>query len=201
MGENAASTFEAAQPLLYNGYCNPVHAPHRSATVTLANAGMVSQDMVMIPMTDPMEISNSLPAAYHFGDLPFKSGDNTDFNRLQVQRDCLSCHQLGNTFSRQQRTPESWAETITRMHRYLGNFDMKLRDARSVILSKGFDGTPTEARPQLPVDETLNHAKSTEHRLEKGGVPHDAIFNEDDGLLYTVDQMLDHMAITDPMTG
>ena len=172
-----------------------------SATVTLASNSMLSQDMVMTPMIDAMEISNSLPAAYHFGDLPFETGDNTDFNRLQFQRDCLSCHQLGNTFSRQQRTPESWAQTIARMHLYLGNFDMQLRDARSVILSKGFDGTPSKARPQFPVDKALKHAKITEYRLEKGGVPHDAIFNEEDGLLYTVDQMLDHMAITDPATG
>ena len=28
------------------------------------------------------------------------------------------------------------------MHIYLGNFDMKLRDARSQILSKGLDGKP-----------------------------------------------------------
>ena len=71
-----------------------------------------------------------------FGDLPFETGDDANFSRLQFQRDCLSCHQLGNTFSRQQRTPQSWAQTIARMHLYLGNFDMRLRDSRSEILSK-----------------------------------------------------------------
>jgi streptogramin lyase len=172
-----------------------------SATVSLGESSQQNKDMVMTAMTDPMEISNSLPAAYHFGDLPFEKGENTEFSRLQFQRDCLSCHQLGNTFSRQQRTPESWAQTIARMHLYLGNFDMRLRDARAVILSEGFDGEPSKARPEFPVDEALDSAKITEYRLVKGGVPHDAIYNSDDGLLYTVDQMLDHMAITDPATG
>jgi streptogramin lyase len=172
-----------------------------SNSVTLTSTSRQNKDMVMTAMTDPMEISNSLPAAYHFGDLPFEKGENTEFSRLQFQRDCLSCHQLGNTFSRLQRTPESWAQTIARMHLYLGNFDMRLRDERSEILAKGFDGKPTMARPQFPVDAELDTAKITSYRLLKGGVPHDAIYNPDDGLLYTVDQMLDHMAITDPATG
>ena len=43
--------------------------------------------------------------------------------------------------------------------------------------------------------------KIVEFRMPRGIVPHDAIFNPDDGLLYTVDQAADHMAITDPDTG
>ena len=172
-----------------------------TATVVLKETSQVTRNTVMEAMTDAMEISDSLPAAYHFGDLPFETGEDASFSRLQFQRDCLSCHQLGNTFSRQQRTPESWAQTIARMHLYLGNFDMRLRDSRSEILSKGFNGEPTNARPVFPVDDALSHARITEYRLEQGGVPHDAIYNPDDGLLYTVDQRLDHMAVTDPATG
>ncbi len=172
-----------------------------TAAVALKAGTSQQENLVMQAMTDPMEISDSLPAAYHFGDLPFEQGENTDFNRLQFQRDCLSCHQLGNTFSRQVRTPESWAQTIARMHMYLGNFDMALRDKRSVILSEGFDGKPTAARPVFPIDKELDTAKITSYSLYQGGVPHDAIYNPNDGLLYTVDQMLDHMAITDPATG
>ena len=170
-----------------------------SAEVALSDKP-ASQDMVMQAMTDPKEISESLPAAYHFGDLPFEA-DGEDFSRLNFQRDCLSCHQLGNTFSRLERTPESWAQTIARMHLYLGNFDMELRDERSVILSEGFGGEVTAARPVFPVDDELETVKITSYRLVRGGVPHDVIYNPNDGLLYTVDQMLDHMAVTDPATG
>jgi streptogramin lyase len=138
---------------------------------------------------------------YHFGSLPFEEGDDADFNRLQFQRDCLSCHQIGNPMTRQPRSPESWAASIERMHLYLGNFDMKLRDARGVILSRGFTGKPLTVRPQFPLDPALSHAKVYEYTLERAGVPHDAIYNPKDGLLYTVDQALDHMAVTDRATG
>ena len=172
-----------------------------TATVELAGSGTVTQDMTMAAMTDPMEISNSLPAAYHFGSLPFETGEDADFNRLQFQRDCLSCHQIGNPMTRIPRTPESWAVSIERMHRYLGNFDYKLRDARSVLLSEGFNGKPLTVRPEFPLDPSMRTTKLYEYRLERAGVPHDAIYNPKDGLLYTVDQAFDHMAITDPATG
>ena len=103
--------------------------------------------------------------------------------------------------SRIKRTPESWAQTIERMHIYLGNFDMELRDARSVILSEGFNGEPLTVRPEFPLDQALASAKLFEYRLERASVPHDAIYNPNDGLLYTVDQGLSHMAVTDPATG
>jgi hypothetical protein len=55
--------------------------------------------MTMAKMTDDREISESLPAAYHFGSLPFENGEDKNFNRYQFQRDCLSCHQMGNPFT------------------------------------------------------------------------------------------------------
>ena len=173
----------------------------RDVTASIELPGAAQQDFVMQAMTGAAEISESLPAAYHFGNLPFEDEDDADFSRMQFQRDCLSCHQLGNHFSRQPRTPESWAQTIARMHIYLGNFDMDLRDERSVLLSKGFNGEPVNARPQFPLDPSLAHTKIYEYRLDNAGVPHDAIYNPHDGLLYTVDQRLDHMAVTDRATG
>ena len=172
-----------------------------TSTIEMGANSVVEQDLVMSPMTDAREISESLPAAYHFGSLPFETAADADFNRLQFQRDCLSCHQIGNPFSRQPRTPESWAATIQRMHLYLGNFDMELRDSRSVILSEGFNGQPLAVRPQFPLDDSMSDMKLYEYPLDRAVVPHDAIYNPNDGLMYTVDQALDHIAITDPATG
>jgi streptogramin lyase len=172
-----------------------------SEPLSLKADARLQKNLKMKSMTDAMEISDSLPAAYHYGNLPFEEGADANFSRLEFQRDCLSCHQLGNQFTRVKRTPESWAQTIARMHLYLGNFDMELRDERAVILSEGFTGEPSTVRPRFPLDPALGHAKVTEYRLEKGGVPHDAIYNPEDGMLYTVDQSLDHMAITDMTTG
>jgi streptogramin lyase len=169
--------------------------------ILLAADKPLQQQLVLQAMTDPVEISDSLPAAFHFGNLPFEKGDDANFSRLQFQRDCLSCHQLGNAFSRHQRTPESWAATIQRMHLYLGNFDMELRDERSVFLSRGFSGKPISVRPEFPLDSSLSNTKIYQYPLLQAGVPHDVIYNPDDGLLYTVDQRLDHMAVTDRATG
>ncbi|MDE0420202.1 MAG: carboxypeptidase regulatory-like domain-containing protein [Gammaproteobacteria bacterium] len=157
--------------------------------------------LIMEAMTGDGEISDSLPAGYHFGSLPFETGEDALFNRHQFQRDCLTCHQMGNPITRFPRTPEGWVETIRRMHAYLGNFDAELRDRRSVLLSEGFDGKPLAVRPEFPVDESLARTRIIEYRMERGIVPHDAIINPHDGLIYTVDQGADHMAVTDPATG
>ena len=172
-----------------------------NATVEIAPTGASQKNLVMMPMTDPVEISDSLPAAYHFGSLPFEIGDDKDFNHGQFQRDCLTCHQLGNAFTRGVRSAENWTATIQRMHAMLGNFDVELRDRRSVILSEGFDGEPLTVRPDFPVDKSLSHTKIVEYMLKRAFVPHDAIVHPTSGLIYTVDQALDHMAITDPATG
>lgn len=173
-----------------------------STTVDLADGATVYKEFSMEVMTDEAEISDSLPAAYHFGSLDFETGEDAVFSRYQFQRDCLSCHQMGNSLSRFPRTPEQWEITIERMHRYVGsNFDEELRKRRSHILSQGFNGEPLTVRPQFPLDDSLSRTKIYEYRMEKGVIPHDAIVNPNDGLIYTVDQGADHMAITDPVTG
>jgi len=173
-----------------------------STTVDLADGATVYEEFSMEVMTDEAEISDSLPAAYHFGSLDFETGEDAVFSRYQFQRDCLSCHQMGNSLSRFPRTPEQWEITIERMHRYVGsNFDEELRKRRSHILSQGFNGEPLTVRPQFPLDDSLSRTKIYEYRMERGVIPHDAIVNPNDGLIYTVDQGADHMAITDPVTG
>lgn len=172
------------------------------ATVELAPHGSVRRDDLVMPAMDSdVEISESLPAAYHFGSLPFETGDDALFNRYQFQRDCLTCHQIGNPLTRVARTAEEWSGTIQRMHQYLGNFDAVLRERRSQILSRGFDGRPVSARPQFPLDAALAGTRIIEYPLTTAIVPHDSAVNPNDGLLYTVDQGADHMAITDPATG
>ena len=124
--------------------------------IELAADGAVDRALVMTAMTGDKEISDSLPAAYHFGSLAFETGDDAVFNQFQFQRDCLSCHQLGNAMTRNARDPASWHQTIVRMHRYMGGrFDAKLRRRRSVILSQGFDGEPIMVRPEFPLDPSL----------------------------------------------
>jgi streptogramin lyase len=171
------------------------------ADIKLAKNARLKRSDVMQAMTDPQEISESLPAAYHFGSLPFDTDMDSKLSRIQFQRDCLTCHQLGNAFTRWPRSAADWAVTIKRMHSFLGNFDVELRDRRAVILSSGFNGKPIMVRPVFPLDPALAHAKIYEYQMTKGLVPHDAEVSPNDGLIYTVDQFAEHMAVTDPRTG
>lgn len=173
-----------------------------SANVDLSKKAVLKKDFLMERMTDETEISNSLPAAYHFGSLNFETGEDAVFSRYQFQRDCLSCHQLGNSITRFPRSPEHWEISIERMHNYVrSNFDEELRERRSHILSEGFNGEPLKVRPKFPLDDSLSQVKIYEYRMEKGIIPHDAIYNANDGLIYTVDQGASHMAITDLTSG
>ena len=179
----------------------PYHKDLR-ANVDLSKKAVLKKDFLMERMTDETEISNSLPAAYHFGSLNFETGEDAVFSRYQFQRDCLSCHQLGNSITRFPRSPEHWEISIERMHNYVrSNFDEELRERRSHILSEGFNGEPLKVRPKFPVDDSLSQVKIYEYRMEKGIIPHDAIYNANDGLIYTVDQGASHMAITDLTSG
>jgi streptogramin lyase len=149
-------------------------------------------------MRSDQEISDSLPAAYHFGHIPFQPG--TPFDRRQFQRDCLTCHQLGNPFTRLVMPADAWSIIVKQMHGWLGNFDEGLRDRRAQLLASGFDGKPLTVRPQFPTDPLLARAKITQYRLDQAVVPHDAEVSPIDGLVYTADEGADQMAITNLQT-
>ena len=150
-------------------------------------------------MKSDQEVSDSLPAAYHFGHISFEPG--TPFDRREFQRDCLTCHQLGNDFTRHVMSAEGWEVIVKQMHAWLGNFDEELRQKRARILARGFDGRPLTVRPTFPHDASLKSAKVTEYRLDEAVVPHDADVNPRDGLVYSVDEGADQMVITDRASG
>jgi streptogramin lyase len=157
------------------------------------------REYTLHPMSDPQALSDSLPALFHFGQIAFRPG--TAFSREQFQRDCLSCHQLGNSTTRIPRDVESWENTITRMHKYLGNFDAGLRRQRAELLSAAFNGAPLTVRPVFPFSPAITRASITQYRLDGAQLPHDAEVSPRDGLVYISDQFGDQMAITNLSTG
>ncbi len=158
-----------------------------------------SREIVMQAMKDRHEISESLPAAFHFGQIVFQPG--TPFARAQFQRDCLSCHQLGNSTTRVVRGVEGWENTIARMHKYLGNFDAGLRTQRARLLADAFNGEPLTVRPRFPFDPEITRAVITEYRLAGTFLPHDAEISPQNGLAYIADQFGDQIAVTDLASG
>ncbi len=169
--------------------------------ITLKSDDSITRAYTIKPLTDPQAISDSLPAAYHFGSLPFETAEDSPFSKYQFQRDCLTCHQLGNALTRIPRPAEAWVATIQRMHAYLGNFDVGLREQRAKILAAGFTGKPLSVRPMFPIDAAIFGAEIYEYPLPNGYSPHDAAVSQTDGLVYTVDQGADFMAVTNLTTG
>lgn len=171
-----------------------------SGDVVLEAGTGTRRDITLRPLRRPDEISESLPALYHFGQIAFQPG--TPFARDRFQRDCLTCHQVGNQFTRGARGVESWFGTIYRMHQYLGNFDEGLREQRAKLLAAAFDGRPLKVRPRFPVDTTeLAAVRVVQYRLDGTLLPHDAEVSPTDGRVYTADQFGDQIVITDLAAG
>lgn len=156
-------------------------------------------DLKLAAMEMSAEISDSLPAAYHFGRIEFSSAP--PFDQGNFRRDCLTCHQLGNTFTRLQMPPEAWAVIVRQMHVWLGNGDDDLTTRRAELLARAFDGRPADVRPVFPVDPALYSARITQYRLDRASVPHDAEIDPRTGLVFTADEGADWMIVTDRETG
>jgi len=165
-------------------------------SIDLKSSASLTRQYTLKSMTAAQEISDSLPAAYHFGKLPFDTTEGSVLTRANFQRDCLMCHPLGNALTRHPRTPEGWAPTLERMHRYMGNMDPELRARRAKILSAGFDGKPLTVRPVFPVDPLIFTAKVFEYSMPQSIQPHDAAVSPDDGFVYTADQGANLLSVT-----
>ena len=83
----------------------------------------VEQQADLKPMTDLAEISESLPSAYHFGNLAFDKDPKAINSRQNLQRDCAGCHALGNSVTRAPRPLDQWVDMVTMMQGFLGNPD------------------------------------------------------------------------------
>ena len=169
------------------------------AKVHLTTDASIEEDFALVRTSADTDISDNLPAAYHFGQIAFEPG--THFSKDQFQRDCLTCHQLGNAFTRWNKTAAEWDTIIQRMHAFMGNFDADLREHRAALLAKAFDGTPVAVRPVFPFDPLIARAKLVEYRLDDALIPHDAEVGPKDDLIYTVDQQAEFMAITNLKSG
>lgn len=162
------------------------------------NQDRLSHSITLEKLNTDQAISDSLAASYHFNTLPFDTEEDAPFTRDKFQLECLSCHQLGNPFTRIVRPAKSWEQSVRRMHAYMGAMDVTEQDRRRAeIFAEGFDGKPTAMRPQFPFDAAVSQAKIYEYQLPASGVPHDAYVHSNDGLVYTVDQFADGIYITD----
>jgi len=153
-------------------------------SLTLGAEAAESRDFTLDAITDPKALSDAHPALSHFSMMAFDDDPNALFSRPNFARDCLTCHQLGNAFTRWQRPAESWLPTVQRMHGYLGDASEDDIRARSAFLAKSFDGRLATSRPTVPYDPMLAQATIYRWSLDDAVVPHDAEFDEENHRIY-----------------
>jgi DNA-binding beta-propeller fold protein YncE len=142
------------------------------------------------------DLSGQLTNSAYIASLKFKNLQE----RKSFHVDCLSCHQLGNPFTRAPRTREQWTAILIRMLGFWGVNDEQLIARYVDILSEGFKGQLLTSNQNRDMPLRALKGKVYEWKLPAGLISHDVEYHEDTGKLYTVDQGSDRIYITDPVS-
>ncbi len=167
------------------------------ATIELDLGHPGQRDFTLAPLTDPRQISDQLSASAHFARLPFER----PVDRQWFQVECLTCHQIGNAFTRMPRPLERWQQILERMLGFYGVTDRAWIDRYARLLEQTFDGSPATVRQEHVVNAEALPARIIEWKLPSGVIAHDVEYHAADGKFYTVDQGTDQIYITDPIAG
>jgi virginiamycin B lyase len=172
----------------------PLKADDARSIDVPAGDAKINQSLVLRRLMTPQAISDSLPASAHFARIKFP----TLIAREQFQTDCLSCHEIGNPFTRKAHTPEEWTAILKIMTVYCGYTSQVHVADYAAAMQHAFDGTPTSAHEDVVVDQEALGARITEWKLRGALVAHDTEFNPNDGKFYTTDEASDRIFVTDP---
>lgn len=165
-------------------------------TMPITLAGDLRLDVTLTLQTDPQALSDSLPASAHFTRI--KIADPKE--RAWFQVECLTCHQLGNAYTRTARPAQRWREIMPRMLGFYGVTDAQWHERYARVLELAFDGRPHVVLQTHAVSLDALPAKIRQWKLPAGLIAHDVEYRPKDGRFYTVDQGLDKYFITDPRT-
>ena len=170
----------------------------RDALVATQPGGM-SPTIAMQREADPLALAAARPANVWLGALDIGDADTKRHFLLQ----CAFCHQQGNEFTRNERTPEAWSEVIYRMIGYgsrLSTADQKALPAR---LSDGYRKlreNPALVPDALPWSPALASTTVTEWPIgDAMSQTHDMLVGAN-GLVYVADNIQDRLYETNPRT-
>jgi streptogramin lyase len=164
--------------------------------VDVSGDNPVRQDIILRPLVSELEISEQLTASAHYTRIQFDDPKEHGFFQIE----CLTCHQLGNAYTRAPRPFDRWQAIVTRMLGFYGVTDAQRIERYARKLEQAFDGTPRAVRQQHAVDPALFGARVTQWKLPGAVIAHDVELHAADGRFYTVDQGRDAVYITDPRT-
>ncbi|MCC7413670.1 MAG: carboxypeptidase regulatory-like domain-containing protein [Gammaproteobacteria bacterium] len=162
----------------------------------VAAEGTLTVDFALAPLTDAGAISESLSASAHYTRIRFEDPRDRQF----FQVDCLTCHQLGNAYTRAVRPSERWRQILTRMLGFYNVKDPAWIERYAARLEQAFDGTPVDTHQDHTPDPSIFPARVIEWKLPEGMIAHDVELFPGDNRFYTVDQGNDRIYITDPAT-
>lgn len=152
--------------------------------LTLDSNSEVEQLLILERMTDPQEISDSLPASAHVTKLPL---DEIEDRETFISQ-CNYCHQQGNSITRSPRSEEAWDATIWRMEGYGVMLSHEEHDKVRKTLHQGFDGSPVAVEQTHDFSPELAQATIHEwHVATPTSFLHDTMVGQD-GNLYGIDE-------------
>ncbi len=141
------------------------------------------------------EISDNLTASAYFTRIKFDNPTELKFFRIE----CLTCHQLGNAYTRMPRSKERWQQILERMLGFYGVKDRAWIERYANIMMNAYDGTLLNIEQKQSIDPVIFTSRITQWKLPDAIIAHDVEYHAADGRFYTVDQGRDKIYITDPV--
>jgi streptogramin lyase len=166
------------------------------APVDLSGSRLPMMKIQLRTLSTPLEIANNQTASAHFSRVRFDDPAAAGFFRIE----CLTCHQLGNTYTRMPRSQARWTQIVDRMLGFYGIRDEAWTASYVEILSAAFDGSVPDVTQKEVIDPAIFSAHIKQWKLPEGVVAHDVEYHAADGRFYTVDQGNDNIYITDPVS-
>lgn len=161
--------------------------------ITINKDQVVKLDLVIKHFETPEDRSAALSASAHAAKLPWRD----DQERAPFISQCNYCHQLGNDFTRTERSQKEWLNSVETMETY---FAMLSADEKVTIvkaLTAGFDGKPVDAVQNYGANELLANAKVEQWLVgDSMSFLHDTDVGHD-GKLYGTDEGHDMIWVLD----
>jgi streptogramin lyase len=176
-----------------------VRKPGYQDQVLTPEPGTAELPVTLQPETDPFKLAEAKPANAWLGALDLGDRDT----KLHFQLQCAFCHQQGNAFIRNERTPEEWSTVIHRMVRYGSRLATQDQRALPAKLSEGYRKlreNPQLIPDPLPWSAALAGTMITE--WPTGDIfsqVHDMLVARN-GLVYVADNIQDRLYEVDPKT-
>lgn len=171
---------------------------YRDGNVGVA-AGQTEARIALEAETDALKLAEAKPANVWLGALDL--GDDKRKQHFMLQ--CGFCHQQGNAFLRQERSPADWSDAIARMVRYGSRLSTEDQRVLPEMLSTGFRKlreNPGLLATPAPWDPALAATTITEWPIgDAMSQAHDQLLALD-GKVYVADNIQDRLYRIDPRT-